>query len=109
MQTLKVKDLIAKLQTMPQDLRVVLDGYEGGVGGITESAVKQTKIYLNVNSHEAKDAVAHNAYWDYTLTEAQAELARQVIMQEEVVLISRVSEEDFEQDGVFGLHEVIAD
>jgi len=42
-----VAELIAKLQEMPQDARVVIDGYEGGLEDV--STVQTTSIALNRN------------------------------------------------------------
>lgn len=42
-----VAELIAKLQEMPQDARVVVDGYEGGLDDA--SIVQTTLIVLNEN------------------------------------------------------------
>lgn len=44
---MKVKELIEKLQSLPQDSRVVLNGYEGGINDCT--VVKENIVYLDVN------------------------------------------------------------
>jgi hypothetical protein len=43
-----VGELIEKLQAMPQDARVVVDGYEGGVDDAADPAL--VTIALNVNA-----------------------------------------------------------
>ena len=43
-----VADLIEKLKAMPQDLRVVVDGYESGLEDVTD--VSEVVIELNRNS-----------------------------------------------------------
>lgn len=45
---MNVKQLIEKLQDLPQDSIVVVRGYEGGVDEITEISV--SKVALNINS-----------------------------------------------------------
>lgn len=56
---MKVKDLIAVLQTLDPELMVVADGYEGGLSEVSE--VVTTDISLNIHSewyygpHEHKD------------------------------------------------------
>jgi hypothetical protein len=47
-----IAELIEKLQKYPQDLRVVVRGYEGGVDDV--DYVEETEIYLN-----------HNTAWYY--------------------------------------------
>lgn len=44
---MKVKTLIAKLQKLDQDTRVIISGYEGGYEDIT--TVSKRSIALNVN------------------------------------------------------------
>ncbi len=44
---MKIKDLIAKLQELDQELLVVVDGYEGGV--TEQITIRKVKIDLNVN------------------------------------------------------------
>ena len=43
-----IAELIEQLQKYPQDTRVVVRGYEGGVDDVDE--VELTEIYLNYNS-----------------------------------------------------------
>ena len=43
-----VGELIAKLQAMPQDARVVVDGYEGGVDDAADPEL--VEVAVNVNS-----------------------------------------------------------
>ena len=45
-----VAELIEKLKTYPKDLKVLVDGYEGGFNEI--SAVKTIKVKLNVHTEE---------------------------------------------------------
>lgn len=46
-----VADLIAFLQTQPSNMRVVLDGYEGGLCDLRlPEAANQIPIRLNINS-----------------------------------------------------------
>ncbi len=44
---MKVKDLIEKLKTFPEDHLVVVNGYEGGFSDI--DSLKSLKVKLNVN------------------------------------------------------------
>ena len=44
---MKVKDLIAHLQTFDPELEVMIDGYEGGIENITE--VEMVQVALDVN------------------------------------------------------------
>jgi hypothetical protein len=44
---MNVKELIEKLQTMPQDAMAIVSGYEGGVNEI--SSADECKIQLNVH------------------------------------------------------------
>lgn len=46
--TVKVKELIAKLQTLDPEMLVVVDGYEGGVETLNE--VRVTTVALNYNT-----------------------------------------------------------
>lgn len=43
-----IAELIEELQNYPQDTRVVVRGYEGGVNDVDE--VELTEIYLNYNA-----------------------------------------------------------
>ena len=43
-----IAELIEQLQKYPQDTRVVVRGYEGGVNDVGE--VEETEIYLNYNT-----------------------------------------------------------
>jgi hypothetical protein len=43
-----VKELIEKLKSYPAEVRVLVDGYEGGFSEI--SAVSKTKVKLNANT-----------------------------------------------------------
>ncbi len=58
---MKVKELIEKLKTFPEDNLVVVNGYEGGFSDV--DLVKALKVKLNVNPEsyngphdDAKDA-----------------------------------------------------
>lgn len=58
-----VRELIDILKRHPDDLRVVLDGYEGGCEDVSEGQIRRVKIALNVNeesyygNHEESDLV----------------------------------------------------
>jgi hypothetical protein len=102
-----VKELIALLQNMPQDLTVVIDGYEGGVGSIKEGAVRQTKIWENVHAFPYKfigDEQINSIYYHGD---------RAKLPKIDVVLISRQGVEDqpdkevFECSDYFGIHEEV--
>ena len=43
-----IAELIKELEQYPQDTRVVISGYEGGVNDVNDSEL--IKIYLNCNS-----------------------------------------------------------
>jgi len=43
-----IAELIEELKNYPQDTRVVVSGYEGGVNDV--DYVKETEIYLNYNT-----------------------------------------------------------
>ena len=43
-----IKELKEKINSYPDDLRVLVDGYEGGFSEISE--VKKTKVKLNVHT-----------------------------------------------------------
>lgn len=45
-----VRELINKLQAMPQEAVVLVDGYEGGLSDI--GAIKTTLVDLNVNKED---------------------------------------------------------
>ena len=47
---MKVKEVIEKLKTYPDDLAVLVDGYEGGFGEI--SVIKKTKVKLDVHEED---------------------------------------------------------
>jgi len=59
-----IAELIEKLKEYPQDLRVVVRGYEGGVDDV--SCFEEMEIYLNYNSswwygkHEEVDPYGMN-------------------------------------------------
>lgn len=43
-----IKELKEKINSYPDDLRVLVDGYEGGFSEISE--VKKTKVKLNIHT-----------------------------------------------------------
>lgn len=45
---MKIKQLIAKLQKLDPEIRVITDGYEGGYRDVKK--IKKIKIVLNVNT-----------------------------------------------------------
>lgn len=45
-----VSELVTKLQQLPQELRVVVDGYEGGYGDIEKEDVSEVFLKLNQNT-----------------------------------------------------------
>jgi len=45
---MRIKELIEKLKSYPNDLKVLVDGYEGGFSEI--SVVTKTKVKLNTNT-----------------------------------------------------------
>ena len=61
--SLTVKDLVRLLAEYPPDLRVVVDGYEGGYDDLSEGQLRKIRIALNVGDaewvgdHEEPDCV----------------------------------------------------
>lgn len=52
-----VKDLIKKLQEYPQDLEVVVTGYEGGYNSVVDESIKIEKISRGEsNAYEGEHA-----------------------------------------------------
>ena len=47
-----VKELIQMLESYPNDLRVVVNGYEGGYDDISPERISVTKIQLDVGTEE---------------------------------------------------------
>lgn len=63
---MKVKELIEKLQALPPDMMVIVDGYEGGVNETSDVAVET--IALNVNQewyYGAHDTVEEDEQDNY--------------------------------------------
>ena len=48
---MKIADLIRILQTYPQDLRVVVDGYEDGYDDLDEDLMRVREIRLDIGQH----------------------------------------------------------
>ena len=48
---MKIADLIRILQTYPQDLRVVVDGYEDGYDDLDEDLMRVREIRLDIGKH----------------------------------------------------------
>ena len=48
---MKIADLIRILQTYPQDLRVVVDGYEDGYDDLVEELIRVREIRLNIGEN----------------------------------------------------------
>lgn len=48
---MKIADLIRILQTYPQDLRVVVDGYEDGYDDLNEDLMRVHEIRLDIGKH----------------------------------------------------------
>ena len=48
---MNVKELIEKLGEYPQDMRVVVQGYEDGYDDLTRSQIGSRKIALNTGKH----------------------------------------------------------
>ena len=48
---MKIADLIRILQTYPQDLRVVVDGYEDGYDDLDEDLMRFREIRLGIGKH----------------------------------------------------------
>jgi hypothetical protein len=65
-----VTELIAKLQQMPQDARVVIDGYEGGLEDVTEVA----KLAIVLNYHSSAHFGPHEE-WNSNRSDAHDEIA----------------------------------
>ena len=52
---MNVAELIRILQTHPQDLRVVVDGYEDGYDDLSPEQLRMVKIGLNTGDREYVD------------------------------------------------------
>lgn len=68
---MKVSELIKLLQEAPQDLQVMISGYEGGLDDITRAVVDYVDLNVNIewyygphelkSKHEVKDSERPNA------------------------------------------------
>jgi hypothetical protein len=60
---MKVSELIAQLQTMPQDAMVVINGYDGGVDEL-DAPLHAVEIALNANSQYGRYLGRHEVLED---------------------------------------------
>jgi hypothetical protein len=83
-----VAELIAKLQELPQDARVVIDGYEGGVEDVTQ--VTMAPILLDVRHIEDTMEGNHELWRGTDALEPQVEASERPADETAVYLPRRV-------------------
>jgi hypothetical protein len=75
---LKISELIEILQTHPPDMRVVVDGYEGGYDDLERDSVSRLRICVNVRSSPSILGAHDDEGWpkDWPLKETALCLSR---------------------------------
>ena len=76
---MNVKKLIEILEKYPNDMRVIVDGYEGGYDDITDSQILEIDVKINCQ----RSSVVFGKHSESRLSDNQSELER-------CLLISRV-------------------